>query len=356
MDRRVYLLQKGAPIDSDTLPQDWTSETFKKVLFDEGITTPDKLGKRNVQVLKNRYETVRLGLQKFFHSEPEPENEYCWTLSKTEGFDVYKMKPGSRYWRHRKESVVKGTTIVNHIIANRNQEATDDIRERRVQNEAITLLSLQDTTKEGEGPNKPRLELSQVLGVDSERELDFDHEEDRERGGITERESGLIESMRGGHVSSSMMSDAALEELLLPAELDLKEEPDYEVTTDLVWSDSKGSDPAGRVLDHPDKTFDKPSCGLAESGQMKNERMTSGDLVRLQGTSEEPRAPKMHIKTKKRKSRADFAVSVYEDPPGRTSLVKKVVRTNPVSPGTDIPKENLEGDGSPWNLSPGNLS
>ena len=160
------------------------------------------------------------------------------------------------------------------------------------------------------------------------------------------RQDSLIESMRGERVSSSMMSDAALEEFLLAAELDLKEEPDHEVTADLVLSDSKGPEPAGRVLAYPDKAFDKLSCGLADTVQLNKEKTTSGDLVCPQGTSDEPRASKTQVKAKKRKSRTDFAVVVHEDPPGRTPLVEKVVRTNPVSPGTDIPKENLEGDGS----------
>ena len=152
--------------------------------------------------------------------------------------------------------------------------------------------------------------------------------------------------MREGHFSSSIMSDAALEELLLPAELDLKEETDHEVTADLVLSESKGSELAGRVVAHPDKAYNKLSRGLAETVQLNQEKTTLSDLVCPQGTSDEPRAPKTQVKAKKRKSRADFAVIVHEDPPGRTPLVKKVVRTNPVSPGTDIPKENLEGDGS----------
>ena len=89
--------------------------------------------------------------------------------------------------------------------------------------------------------------------------MDFDHEDDSERGAITETENSLIESMRGGHFSSSVMSDTALEELLLPAEQDLKEEPDHEIVADLVLSDLKDSESAGRVLAYPDKALDKIS-------------------------------------------------------------------------------------------------
>ena len=353
LDRRIYLLQKGAPLISNISLQNWTNESFTKILSDEGTPAFDELSSReNINVLKDRYESVRLGLQKFFDSESEPANKNGWTLSKAEGFDVYDMKPGSRYWKHQKESVVKGITIstnsrstsatATNLIANRKQEPMDGIRERHVQNETITLTSMQDVT-EGEGPDEPRLEVPPILGVDSERAVDFDQEDDRARTAITETEDSLIESMRERHFSSSIMSDAVLEELLLPAELDSKEEPDHEVTADLVSSDSKRSGPAGKILTHVDETFDKFSYELAEAVQSKKERTTSGDLVCPRGTSDEPRAPKTQIKAKKRKSRAEFAVIVREDSPGRTPLVKN---TNPVSPGTDIPKENLEGDGS----------
>ena len=362
LDRRIYLLQKGAPLNSNTFSQDWINETFNNFLSDEGIITSDELSNRdNIEILKNRYESVRLGLQNFFDSEPEPENKNCWTLSKTEGFDVYKMESGSRYWRHQEESIVKGITIstssnivgsatapAKKIIANRNRELTDGIRGTLVQNGAITLTSMRDIMKEGDRPRSPYLEVQRILGFDSERAVNFDHEDDSERGAITETENSLIESMRGGHFSSSVMSDTALEELLLPAEQDLKEEPDHEIVADLVLSDLKDSEPAGRVLAYPDKALDKISYGLAETVQMNNEETSSGDHVCPQGTSDEPRAPK---KAKKRKLREDFAVIVHEDPPGRTPLIEKVVRMNPVSPGTDIPKENLEGDGSVGDLS-----
>ena len=319
MDRRVYLLQKGAPIDSDTLPQDWTNEIFEQVLSDEGTTTLDKLDRwNNVSPLIGRYESVRLGLQNFFESEPEPANKNDWTLSRTEGFDVYEMKAGSRYWRHQKEGVVKGIMIstsprhkiapAKSIIVNQNREATDDFRG-----------------------------------------IQYD---DSERGAITETENSLIESMRGGHVSSSIMSDAALEELLLPAEQDLKEKPDHDVTADLILSDSNDSESSDRVLAHLDHAFDKISYELAETIQMDKETKTSGDLIYFQRSSDELRAPETWTKSKKRKSRTDFTVIVHEDSPGRTPLTKKLVRTNAISPRTDIPKENLENDSPAGGSSP----
>ena len=374
VDRCIFLLQKGAPVDSDTLPQDWTNDVFKKVLFDERIDILDELSSQDkIERLKNRYETVRLGLQSFFNSESEPANKNCWALSKTEGFNVYDTKSGSRYWRHQKDSVVKGTTIrttaniigstpetTKHMIGNRNQEATDSIWEEQTEFETKGPTSIRNVTNGGNRSSKPCLKLPPIKDVDTERTTNFDREDHSERGAITETEDSLIESMRGDHFVFSITSDAALEELLLPAEQCMSERPNREAATNLVSREWTGSEPARIVAAHPDKTLNKFSSvgpkakamGLntssnhrvAEAVQINMEKTTSDDLGGPRGKCDEPQTPETQPKARKRKSSAGFAVTVHEDLPGRTPLIKKIVRMNPVSPGTDIPKENLEGD------------
>ena len=110
MDRCLYRLQRGAPLHGNTLPQNWSHDAVEEILFDEGMNTLDELsGPDSIELLQARYESVRLGLENFFNSMPEPVNKTCWTLSKTEGFDVYDTRSGSKYWRHQKDSVVGGT-------------------------------------------------------------------------------------------------------------------------------------------------------------------------------------------------------------------------------------------------------
>ena len=287
-------------------------------------------------------------------------SKQCSTVSKTEGFDVYEMKSGSRYWRHQKDSVLKGTTIYTspNIIeftserGNRNSEATDNISKGHDKSQARTPTSMQNVTNVEKMSSKPCLRLPTVLE-------DSDRGDDSERGAITETEDTLIESMRGEHVHFSIMSDAALDELLLPVEQYLGKEPSHEDAADVVSSDSKGSEPAGSVLANPNKAVSSvvpeakavdlnvlSDCELTGAVRIKKGRTTSGLLVSPRGKCDEPRTPKTDSKAKKRKSRVDPAVTVHEDLPGRTPLIKKIVRMNPASPGTDIPKEDLEDGGS----------
>lgn len=376
MDRCVYLLQRGAPLCGNTLPQDWTHDVVKKVLSDEGVITFDELSSQGAtEILKSRYESVRLGLQNFFGSGPEPVNKKDWTLSKAEGFDVYDMKRGLKYWKHLKDSVVGGTKTssssnslgfaakkAKSMPGNDDQEATDSVLEERDRNEAIMATSMQHVKNEGTNPNKSCLKWPPISEVDTERTMIVDLEDDGELGVIIETEDTLVESMRGGNIPSSIMSDAALEELLFPIEQHLREECNAEITADPVSSNSRSSEPAGLVLDHPDKTLGELNsvASEAEAADLntssnrgvtgpvplgKDERTSSVNVGPRDGSGKSQTA-KAEVKTKKRKSKVDVAIAVHEDLPGRTPLVKKIVSMNPASPGTDIPKENLEDDGS----------
>lgn len=375
MDRRVYLLQKGASPHGNILPQDWN--VVNKVLFNEGIITLDELSSQEgTELLKSRYESVRLGLQNFFDSRPEPINKMDWRLSKTERFDVYDMKRGSRYWRHQKDSLVEGTKTssssnilefaaetAKHMTGNINREATDGTSEEQDMNEARTPKNMQRVENEGTNPSKSSLKWLPALEVDTERTISVDREDDGELGVIIETEDSLVESMRGEYVPFSIMSDTALEELFSPVEHYLSEETNQEIPADLVSSDLRSSEPAGLIPAHPDKTFNELSSvtsdarvmdlrtsfnsRLAGSVPLGEEETTPGvNNVRPHDGFGELQTPKAEVKKRKRKSRVDVETVVYEDPPGRTPRVKKIVGMNPASPGTDIPKENLEDDGS----------
>lgn len=371
MDRCVYLLQKGAPLHSNSVPQ---FDVAKKVLFAEGVITLDELNSQEAtELLRTRYESVRQGLEDFFDSKPEPVKKKDWILSKTEGFDVHDMKRGSKYWKHRKDGVVEGTKTssssnilgfaaetAKQMTRKNDQEATDKISEEQDRDEGKVPSN---TNNEGLNPNISSFNRPRALEVDPERTTFVGHEDNGELGVIIETEDNLVESMRGEHVPSSIMSDAALEELLFPIERDLKEETGQEVTTEVGSSDPRSSESAGLVPTHPNKTLDKPNFIASET--TATDLGTSSDRV-LVGTvpfdkdktaadikvdsrdafggPRGPQIPMAEIKTRKRKSRVEVAIAVHEDPPNRTPLVNKMVTMNPASPGTDIPKENLEDD------------
>ena len=346
IDRRIYLLQRGAPLDSNTSPEDRTYDSLKRLLFEEGSITLDELSSgEGTDLLRARYESVRLGLQNFFDSGPEPVNKKDWIVSNFEGFDVYDWKRGSMYWKHQLDSIVKGTKPASSPDRSGFVIQTAKRATKNSNNEPMVGISEDKSTSDA-------TKRTVIVNLEGHGDLD----------GIDETEENLVESMRGEYISSSMMSVAALEELLFPVEQFSDEESYQNGTVDLVSEDSTSSghpknipnqadktSDALRSVDTEAKTFDLDASyddGLAERVSLGKEETISG--IKSDGGDRFGKAqlPMLEIRTRKRKSRADVAISVHEDLPGRTPLVKKIVAMNPSSPGTDIPKENFEVDGS----------
>ena len=105
-DRRLFLLQQGAPIKGSTLPFDWS--VVKQTLLEEGFEIAlDAASKiEDTEYLQGRYESIRLGVEAFFKASPEAEDKIDWTLFQVEGYDVYEFKRGRKYWKNIEESIV----------------------------------------------------------------------------------------------------------------------------------------------------------------------------------------------------------------------------------------------------------
>ena len=371
IDRRIYLLQRGAPLDSNTSPKNPTYDSLKKLLFDEGAITLDEFSSgEGTELLKARYESVRLGLQKFFDSGPEPVNKKDWILSKFEGFDVYDWKRGSMYRKHQSDIIMKGikTTSgpgISGSVTPTAQRATEvqnngSTPEDYSRSEVEMPTRIKYRKSEETDPNTSCTDLLPASEAAMKRAVIVNLADDGELDRINETEEHLVESMRGGHVSSSIMSDIALEELLFPDEVS-DEEPYTNDTVGLVSEGSTNSEHPQEIPTQADKTCDElrnvdlgpktfdldtsSDRGFAERASFGKEETTSGLKFDGRDTLGKAPVPWVVIRTRKRKSRADTAISVHEDLPGRTPLVKKIVAMNPSSPGTDIPKENLEVDG-----------
>ena len=374
IDRRIYLLQRGAPLGSNASPEDPTYDSLKKLLFDEGAFALNVLSSREgTELLKARYESVRLGLQKFFDSGPEPVNKKDWILSRFEGFDVYDWKRGSVYWKHGSDIIMKGTKTtsgpdisgcvtptIKPATKNCNNGSSASVSEDRSRSEVEMPTRMRYRKSEETDPNTSCTDLLPASEVTTNRAVIVNLADDGDLDRINETEENVVESMRGGHMSSSIMSDTALEELLFPVEF--SNEATYPVdTVGLVSGDSTNSGHPENLPTQADKTcnelhnvgpeaktFDLDTSsdrGLGECVVFGKEETTSGVKFDGRDTFGKAQVPKVEIRTRKRKSKADIAISVHEDLPGRTPLVKKIVAMNPSSPGTDIPKENLEGDG-----------
>lgn len=77
LNRRLYLLQQGAPLGGNTLPLSW--HQAPSVLIMEGFLTGEKFeGFGGVAALMSWYETVHREVEAFFRSIPELiDKRYC---------------------------------------------------------------------------------------------------------------------------------------------------------------------------------------------------------------------------------------------------------------------------------------
>ncbi|MCJ1225636.1 hypothetical protein MMC12_002285 [Toensbergia leucococca] len=103
-DRRVFVLQKGAPLEGNTLAFEW--EDLVEVLIGENLFTREKyIAWGGPEAFKSRYESVRLRIQDYFNANDEPLDEENWQPKYVENFDVYHLKRSTtRYWRRQSDS------------------------------------------------------------------------------------------------------------------------------------------------------------------------------------------------------------------------------------------------------------
>lgn len=361
LDRILYSYQRGAPLDGETLPHTW--QEVKQVLFNHAeITLDDLNGKEGTKWLKARYEDLRLGVEAFFGSQPEPSTRQDWVLTLAEGFDVFDKSSGVKYWKHRRYSVVTPTPTtdcIGHLQQREVSETEDEGLGDVLDNETFTKDESTEndyTAWKRPDPDKsePRdsfhskVETKATTFVDLECSTDLDHEEI------------LVENMRGGDnlTSHVMMGMDDLADVLSPAERFFADVPSkQDVTTSGTLNRPSSARSSQSISSNATKVT--PPSGREYGSQPTTHKakplhLPAFDLVeRPPGTQSSTAAghrpgkyysPKPQIATNKRKSRVVSLdeLKVYEDGPGRTPLVQKIVDQNPASPGTDLPIENLD--------------
>lgn len=92
LDRRVYILQKGAPSKGNTLPHKWPKVV--RLLVKEQYFTREQFNTwGGIQALEERYETIRIHMMTLFGALEEPMEDKEFVLRYSEGFDVYDQQP-----------------------------------------------------------------------------------------------------------------------------------------------------------------------------------------------------------------------------------------------------------------------
>ena len=351
-DQLIYSLQKGAPVHGNTLPLSW--QTVKQTLFDCGGITLDELNSEEAtKCLQLRYECLQIGIEAFFESKPETADKDDWTLYRYEGFDAFDKNPDTKYWKHHRHSIFSpSTTSINDDQHEPMEIAeTDDEKEAHRGQEEATPYNQFDALED-----QLTVSASDQSGWEGCETDDGGPEEDSNH--VNERESQegettivdlehwgseddtLVETMQGEEVVSS-------EGLMSPGELgktiaDFLDEP---LSNPHV---AKVTTPSLSITNSDHRTPDHgaPGSPCATNASSAHMFLTGFQAINkvMVGKLPNEGIPLLPKSSKKRKAapEPEAEVEVHEDAPGGTPRIKHMIANNPPSPGTDLPKENLQ--------------
>ena len=357
-DQLIYTLQKGAPVHGNTLPLSW--QTVKQTLFDCGEITLDELNSEEAtKWLKLRYECLRLGIEASFKSKPETADKNDWTLFRYEGFDAFDKNCGTKYWKHRRHSIYSPS--ITTINADRHElmeiAETDDEKERRRGQEEATPYNQVNALED-----QPTLsaidhsELEDCITNNGGLEEDTNHVDERElqeeKTTIIDPEhwsedDTLVETMQGEEIVSStgLMSHEELGKTIA----DFLNEPSSNLHVAKVTIPSQSNTNSDQPLDHqrtPSHGAPDSSCTTQASSAHPLLRGFQAINKVMEGRLPNEGIPLPSKRPKKRKAapEPEAEVEVHEDAPGGTPRIKHMIANNPPSPGTDLPKENLQDE------------
>ena len=367
IDRFIYVLQKGAPANSKTLPMKW--QTLKDRLHEEGhITLDESRSNETTDWLRARYESVRLGVQAFFKAKSEAIDKRDWIVFYAEGLDVFEMECGRKYWRHFEESIVKPTST-----------RFSDLKHRDTPCSGFPRCDIAEPDfKDKEGLDNPPLESIGERGLHG-----LTHSETESSQAMSTIDPANLErtvtnaSRYASPWAGTTWQGVAYDDLdpfgvwledqceavrseyagQLPHEKDpilLSVPVRNETSTDKgsLVEELPNTSCHGYGLDNIPSTertsIDIDVNGLVEVAVENGEKQRHADCSsHLNEAGTKPAAAFLQeassITPRKRKGRpkeSDF-IHIHEDQPGDTPRINRIVARNLVSPGTDIPKENL---------------
>ena len=398
-DRRVYLLQKGSPIHGNTLPLKWSKVV--EVLIEDGFFTREQFKSwGGFEVLKSRYESTRLRIEGFFGAIPEPTNKMGWQVVHAEGFEVYGMGVGEKYWPHYCDSIVCPPSIKRKEAFTKPGDDEDGKGEdeypevagssqihKITQDDEISVRGSKNATVD---PNDDRvvLEASPTLSHDAQSALQAEDELMESLRSALSSEVGPpmmdddeLDAVLGdmGMANPSSATDTAAHEsatlssslsdpdtsLLEPRKKSQQESNrvDVAITSRIPCTPRKAELPNLEVELTGHTTFGNVPPSVIKAAQRSEQQKIQNSCKKSPGgkstvsgtkfaaasesfdTTEvlfQPKAPKKVYKRGSRVKSSSVDFEVHEDQPGNTPLVKKQITQHPKSPGTDIKKENFD--------------
>ncbi|MCJ1424518.1 hypothetical protein MMC29_002406 [Sticta canariensis] len=299
-DRRVYILQKGAPVQGTTLPLEWNQVV--EILVMEGFFTEREFKSvGGLTALTSRYETIRLEIEGFFKSAPEPADKRNWPIRYAEDLRVFELGSGTKYWRHQRHSIFNPRSIT-------------------ITNQERTVTANSEDFGNGSAAAIARKEHATPTSAISE---------------------AFYESALGAQLDSY---NGNIDRL--PDDQDHSFEEAFDLLQPSVDTDSM----VAAILDDP-FVWSDVTTGIPKQPQPQTTGASSNPMDDCSiHAATRPSDPKPLIKKGRRGPKAKSSTvsfQIFEDEPGGTPLVHKYIAMNPASPGTDIPKENFENRRSP---------
>ena len=392
-DRRVYLLQRGSPIDGNTLPLKWL-KVVEALIEDGYFTRGEFKAWGGVEALKERYENIRVGIEGFFKAKQEPTSKMGWQVVHAEGVDVFEDGEGNVVpppsSRDRKESHEEQADSENDDEEDDHPEVCDsyDLRMADASDDKIDS----DTELEMRGGDASSTILPRARATSQSSPVSY-HDAEH----FLQAEDHLVESMRSqpsseiGPLMADDELDAVLGEMASPKGIteamsseQVPSNSSSEPDTSAIEFDRKSQQtpPIKNAAEKPrnihsstksppptdggettnsklegvvpssvlkaTRRFERQNSHIQASKQTSPRPSTSANSskeVNPNATTQAPttrKAPKKVYKRGSRTKSSSVEFQVHEDQPGNTPLIKRRVALHPKSPGTDIKKENFD--------------
>ncbi|KAL8947947.1 MAG: hypothetical protein Q9222_005816 [Ikaeria aurantiellina] len=296
IDRMIYRFQKGAPPNGNTLPLKW-SEALQMLRSAPCVLDSSEKAIQDRDTLRKRYTTIWQGLHAHDNIGVEPSIAEHWTLHYAEDFDVYDYNAGDKYFNHRCQSIVRPALLETASTGNSDDE--DHSLNGSLNDEAGYV----------------RQSMGELEGSETE----------------------IIASMQNSIPANIDM--IGLNELTPMFSSSNRSADDTEKQSDgndrqmLTCFRNKATAKAKEtIVKFKDEPESEEEVGLSLTPHKLDGNLDDDDTQ----SNEEIRLP---FRRRPNSRSTDF--SVLEDQPGNTPRIKRMVARNPMSPGTDIPKENL---------------
>ena len=350
-ERRLYLLQAGAPADGNTLPRTW--QQVKENLYNYGVITVNSFSSENEKDwIKEYYGEIQKGIESYWNCEPEPKDNGGWTFYRLEDFEVFDVKRGQKYWKHHKNSVVSPMSNepdfveLFEVAEDEDEELNGDMDGATTQNE----MGLGESKVAIPPPSFNELPFS-ILEDDASLTIDGNDEEN-EVSLQREAEQSSFENLQDQvrHSGSELNLEDIAEWLKLPEPAQTEDamnppSASQDIITHSGPLESHYQHIRSPSLFEPYKASQAPLPKAFPSSANTLLPSTAKLFCRAAQSQKDQQV----TASKKRKTRSEIEVRIHEDSRGRTQESLNVTTINPRSLGIDLPKENLDEAASAGN-------